>query len=118
MMARKKQAGDPPSMSSIVKVIMTENPGIKAPDIVDLAKSNYGVDIPPKTAAVYRYNNLNPKKTKKRKKGKLKVAATPVAPTVRLGSSMEGFDDLFRAAEKLGWKRLKDVVQKITQAPH
>jgi hypothetical protein len=102
-------------MLGTVKQIMAKSPNLTAPEIVAAAKSDYGVDIPPRTAGVYRYQILHPKKTKKRKY-KYRTAATPVTPA-RAAGGADGYDDLLRAAEKLGWKRVKDVVQKITQAP-
>jgi len=116
-MAGRKRKGDQPSMRSVVKQILDKKPEARAKEIVEIAKLEHGVDIPERTAGVYRYSILNPTKAGKKKRRNKLQPTEPVAPSRGI-SSAEGYEDLFRAAEKMGWKRLRAVVERITAAPN
>lgn len=105
-----------PSKMEVVRKILEANPKAKPEEIVQVAQSQYGTEINRRTAGVYRYMILNPKSKAGRvraKNGAAKMAPRPTPTGVG-----EGLDDLFRAAEKMGWSRLKTVVERITQAPY
>ncbi len=115
-MAKGKEKSDKPSKMEVVKRILESNPKAKPDEIVQVAQSQYGTEISKRTAGVYRYLILNPKsRTAKPRARNGSVAAPAPKPAVSVG---EGLDDLFRAAEKMGWSRLKTVVERITQAPY
>ncbi|MCS6975554.1 MAG: hypothetical protein NZM31_00915 [Gemmatales bacterium] len=116
-MAKGREKSDKPSKMEVVRKILEANPKAKPDEIVQVAQSQYGTEINKRTAGVYRYMILHPKGKTARVRAKNGAAKAAPARPVTAGVG-EGLDDLFRAAEKMGWSRLKTVVERITQAPY
>jgi len=100
-----------------VRMILNSNMDATGTEISKRIKSDYGMSITPKQAGKYRYMILKEVRDSGRGAGK-KAAAAPAAATPRSsGGDQSGYDDLLRAAQKLGWKRVKVVVDQVIQAP-
>ncbi len=102
-MARRKRG----AKMAAVKAIVAANPKVTASEISRLAKAEHGVDIHPKMAGTYRYHILKGERTQRRK----------AARAIGAGGNTDGLDHLLRAAEKLGWKRVKEIVEGVLNAP-
>jgi hypothetical protein len=112
-MASKSPAnGKTFSKMEAVRQIVTADPNTKASDIVEKARAKFGVDITPQMASTYRYHILS-KQHRKQRKAVRKVQAANPATT----DASNGVDDLLRAARKLGWKRVNEIVQGVLNAP-
>jgi len=113
-MAKKKSRanGKPPSKMEVVRQILASDPNAKAGSISEQAKAKHGVDINPKMAATYRYHVLSKQSRKNRKVVRAVQAAKPATT-----DKSDGVDDLLRAARKLGWQRVNEIVQGVLNAP-
>jgi hypothetical protein len=98
---------------SAARALLTANPEMRGAELSAALKAQ-GIDLDSRVASTYRYQIL--KGLKKARKGNRRMAGGAGGG----GSSdtvQSGLDDLLRAAEKLGWQRVKDVVDKVIQAP-
>jgi hypothetical protein len=114
-MAKKKHVGpNGQSLSNMeaVRQILAADPNTKSSEISTQAKANFGIAINPKMAATYRYHVLSKQRRKQRKVIRAVQAANPAAT-----DNSDGVDDLLRAARKLGWQRVNEIVQGVLIAP-
>jgi hypothetical protein len=112
---RAEKSGKPTKLE-VVRKILEGNPKANPDEIVKRAKEEFETDINRRTAAVYRYLVLNPKKARGRRVRNGAPAMRPVKPPTVVG---DGLEDLIRAAEKMGgWSRLKTVIEGITRVSH
>jgi hypothetical protein len=115
IMPRGKQsnsAGEPQSKMGAVRVVLSANPNATAKEISEALKSQYGMDLDANAAGSYRYQILKAqglRGQKARRRGRVGQGQAV--------ADQSGIDDLLRAAEKLGWQRVKELVDKIVQAP-
>jgi hypothetical protein len=123
-MARKEKSTEkgqdegPLSRMGAVRLVLAKNPKLTAHEIVAEVKKDHGLDVDAKLAGVYKYQILKPKKKPRQRATAARSAAVSATPAnVGRRTSGEGLDDLLRAADKLGWHRVKEVVDKIVQAP-
>ena len=100
------------SKMEVVRAILKKNPNAKASEIVEAAKTTYGIAINAKMAGTYRYHVLSKEHRKQRKTVRAVQAANP-SPN----DKMDGVDDLLRAARKLGWQRVQEIVAGVLNAP-
>jgi hypothetical protein len=121
-MARKKSEdngqGKPESKMDGVRILLNRNPKMKAAEIAEAMKTEFDMDMNQATAASYRYSIL--KKTKKQKRAAARAAGSQAAPVALSEPSIDeagALDDLLRAAGKVGWRRIKEVVDLVVQAP-
>ena len=103
-----------PSKIAAVRAFLTENPHAKASEISNALSTKHGLTISPKVASTYRYHILSSKRRKARRAAGMKRGTAASRGSV---SEAAGMDDLLRAAAHLGWQRLKEVVDKVIQAP-
>lgn len=114
-MARKKSdASQNGSLSKMeaVRKILTADPNVKPTAISQRVKAEHGLDISPKMAGTYRYHILSKQHRKQRKAVRAVQAAHPSAM-----DTTDGVDDLLRAARKLGWQRVHEIVEGVLKAP-
>lgn len=112
-MAKKKGSnGKPLNKMEVVRQILSAHPNAKASDIAQAAKTEHGVEIDPKMAGTYRYHVLSKQRRIQRKAVRAVQAANPSET-----DKSDGVDDLLRAARKLGWQRVNEIVQGILNAP-
>lgn len=113
-MPRRKENGEAPkSKMAAVRLVLAANPDATGVTISEALKKQYGMDLDAKNAGSYKFHILRTQKIRKRRKAR---RANATAATNH-ASPESGFDDLLRAAEKLGWQRVKEVVDKVTSAP-
>lgn len=96
----------------VVRAILKKNPQAKASDIAAQAKAEHGVEINAKMAGTYRYHVLSKEHRRQRKTVRAVQAANP-SPN----DKTDGVDDLLRAARKLGWQRVQEIVNGVLNAP-
>jgi hypothetical protein len=95
--------------------VLQATPTATAGEISRAVKKEYGLNLSPKTASTYKYYI--------QKKSKSAGTRSPVRSTAGSSdiggrtSQAAGVDDLLRAAQKLGWRRVKEVVDLVIQAP-
>src|SRR5262245_38301155 len=106
-------ATKPKNKFAAVRMILGSNMAATGTEISKKVKSDYGMSITPKQAGKYRYMIL--KET--RDGGRATGRKAAVASARSSGGDQSGYDDLLRAAQKLGWKRVKVVVDQVIQAP-
>lgn len=112
-MAKKSRSnGKPMSKMEVVRQILAETPNAKAAEIAQQALATHGITIDPKMAATYRYHIVSKQRRKQRKTVRAVQAANP-SPS----DKSDGVDDLLRAARKLGWQRVSEIVQGVLNAP-
>ena len=114
-MSKKQQRtanGQPLNKMEAVRQIVAANPNIKSSEISAQAKAKYGIEINPKMAATYRYHVVSKLRRKNRKVVRAVQAAHPDS-----SDSSDGVDDLLRAARKLGWQRVNEIVAGVLNAP-
>ena len=99
------------SKMNAVREILRAAPHAKASEISKRAEAEYGVTISPKVASTYRYHILGRQRREQRKA--VRAAAGPQGMPGRT----DGLDHLLRAAEKLGWRRVKEIVDGVLNAP-
>jgi hypothetical protein len=104
--------GQPSSKMEAVRQILAADPNTKANEISVQAQAKYGIEINPKMAGTYRYHVLSKLRRKQRKVVRAVQAANPAATDLS-----DGVDDLLRAARKLGWQRVNEIVQGVLNAP-
>lgn len=109
----KKSAsnGKPLSKMDAVRQILTTDANATASVIVEKAKA-MGVTIAPKMAGTYRYHVLSKERQKNRKAIRAVQASNPSQ-----SDASDGVDDLLRAARKLGWQRVQEIVAGVLNAP-
>lgn len=111
----KKQSGSstgkPQSKMDAVRQIIASDPDATAKVIVEKAKS-MGVSIDPKMAGTYRYHVLSKQRKKNRRAVRAVQASNPAT-----SDKSDGVDDLLRAARKLGWQRVQEIVAGVLNAP-
>jgi hypothetical protein len=100
------------SKMDAVRQILAAKADSTASEITEQAKTKFGVDINPKMAATYRYHILSKDRRKQRKAVRAVQAANPSST-----DASDGVDDLLRAARKLGWQRVGEIVQGVLNAP-
>jgi hypothetical protein len=111
-MAKKKSSSSGLSKMEAVRQILAADPNAKANTITEQAKAKYGIEINPKMAATYRYHVMSKTRRKQRKVVRAVQAANPAST-----DKSDGVDDLLRAARKLGWNRINEIVQGVLTAP-
>ncbi len=74
-------------------------------------KSQFSMHLSPKVAGTYRYHIQKTARLKQRK------AVRAAAEAQGMPGKTDGIDHLLRAAEKLGWKRVKEIVDGVLGAP-
>ena len=94
-----------------VREILRTSPGAKPSEISQRAKTEYGVDITPKMAGTYRYHIMGKQRRANRR------AVRAAAQMSGSGGRSDGLDHLLRAAETLGWRRVKEIVDGVLSAP-
>jgi hypothetical protein len=96
--------------------VLEQTPRATAGELSRAVREQFGLNLNPKMASTYKYHIQ--KKTKSAGKRSAIRSNPSVADT---GSSQTaqaaGVDDLLRAAQKLGWQRVKEVVDLVIQAP-
>lgn len=111
-MGKKSAANEKPvSKMDAVRQILNEDSNATAAVIVEKAKA-LGVTIAPKMAGTYRYHVLSKERQKNRKAVRAVQASNPSQ-----SDSSDGVDDLLRAARKLGWHRVQEIVAGVLNAP-
>jgi hypothetical protein len=96
------------------RVVMRSTPTATAPEMARSVKEQFGFDLTPKMAANYRYTAL---KEMGGRRGRRGAVAASAARTTTPRNEQAGIDDLLQAAQKLGWQRVKEVVDSVIQAP-
>jgi len=102
----------PTTKMDAVRLILGANPNATPKQVTDEAKAKYGIVINPKMAATYRYHIVSKSRRQQRKVVRAVQAKNPSA-----SDSGHGVDDLLRAASKLGWQRINEIVQGVLNAP-
>ena len=69
------------------------------------------MELSPKVAGTYRYHVQKEARRNQRK------AVRAVAGPHGMPGKTDGLDHLLRAAEKLGWRRVKEIVDGVLGAP-
>ena len=103
--------GQPKSKMAGVRQILAVNPTATGSEISKLMKSQFRMSMNPKVAGTYRYHIQKAARRNQRK------AVRAVAGAQGLPGKTDGLDFLLRAAEKLGWKRVKEIVDGVLSAP-
>src|SRR5262245_36994228 len=122
-MARKKTSdngqGKPESKMDGVRILLGRNRKMKASEIAAAMKSEFGMDMNAATASSYRYSILGKTKRTKRRKAATPANAepSPIAVHQPVIDDAGALDDLLRAAQTVGWRRIKEVVDQVIQAP-
>jgi hypothetical protein len=98
------------SKMEAVRNILKKNQAAMPGEITQQVKEQFGIDITPKMASTYKYHI-------QRKAGKRRGGCRWAQAETTGNSVASGLDDLLRAADKLGWQRVKEVVDKVIQAP-
>jgi hypothetical protein len=103
-----------------VRTVMERSPTAGAGEIRSAVKEEFNIELSPKMASNYRYMVLK-ERGKAGRGTKPKAAATTAAPAAAPARAraydQSGLDDLLQAASKLGWRRVKQVVDDIIGAP-
>ena len=94
--------------------VLEQTPGATAGELSRAVKVQFGLNLNPKMASTYKYNIQ--KKTKSAGKSSPIRSEAGVAGAGH-SDQAAGVDDLLRAAQKLGWHRVKEVVDLVIQAP-
>ena len=102
----------PTSKMDAVRLILATNSNATPKQITEDAKAKYDIVINPKMAATYRYHIVSKSRRQQRKVVRAVQAKNPSAL-----DSGHGVDDLLRAASKLGWQRINEIVQGVLNAP-
>jgi hypothetical protein len=112
-------AAKPRTKLAAVREILRQNAEARGSEIAGIVKSQYGMKITPKQAGKYRYMILQEMRGGGGRRVNKKAAVSAVVAGGRgsAGSDQSGYDDLLRAAQKLGWRRVKIVVDQVVQAP-
>jgi hypothetical protein len=102
-----------------VRILLERNRKMKAAEIAAAMKSEFGMDMNQATAASYRYSILGKTRRAKRKKAPAPANAEPAPVAVHhpVIDDAGALDDLLRAAQKVGRRRIKEVVDLVIQAP-
>ncbi|MDB5389574.1 MAG: hypothetical protein JWM11_5220 [Planctomycetaceae bacterium] len=103
---------EPKTKMAAVREILEADPNATPKQITERAKSKYNIEIQPKIAGTYRYHIVSKSRRQHRKVVRAVQAKNP-SPT----DSTHGVDDLLRAAGKLGWQRINEIVQGVLNAP-
>lgn len=109
--------------SRAVAILIREKEDISIPEIVEGLKKRWGMTIDPHMASSYRYSIKRRLGMKINRRGRKRRGGAPAAPKAAVVSEstpprpVTGYDDLFAAAKKLGWARVKEFVENVTQAP-
>jgi hypothetical protein len=93
--------------------VLQDTPKITAGELSRAVLEQYGLDLPPKMASTYKYNI----EKSARKRGRRSGVRSDVSVAQKPPSEGAGVDDLLQAAQKLGWQRIKEVVDLVIQAP-
>ena len=112
MAEKSDNNGKPLSKMDVVRQILKSNPNAKASEIAEQARSTYRVEISAKVAGTYRYHVLSKDRRQQRKTVRAVQAANPSA-----NDKSDGVDDLLRAARKLGWQRVQEIINGVLNAP-
>lgn len=104
--------GEPTSKMDAVRQILSANSNATPKQITADAKAKFDIAIDPKMAATYRYHIVSKSRRQQRKVVRAVQAKNPSAL-----DSGHGVDDLLRAAGKLGWQRINEIVQGVLNAP-
>src|SRR4051794_27765159 len=97
----KSVNGKPKNKMQAVRQILQATPQMTGSEIATAMKSQVNLAMTPKVASTYRYHILGKQRRAQRKA--VRALAGPQGRTVKT----DGLDHLLRAAEKLGWKRVK-----------
>ena len=108
----KSTNGEPISKMDAVRQVLAADSNAKAREISDQVKAKFGIDLDPKMAATYRYHIKSKSRRKQRRAVRAVQAKSPAA-----SDTGHGVDDLLRAASKLGWQRINEIVQGVLTAP-
>ncbi|MDB5335138.1 MAG: hypothetical protein JWN70_757 [Planctomycetaceae bacterium] len=115
-MVKKKTAVSntekPTSKMDVVRQILSVNGNATPKQIAAEAKAKHDIVIDPKMAATYRYHIVSKSRRQQRKVVRAVQKKNPSAL-----DSGHGVDDLLRAASKLGWQRINEIVQGVLNAP-
>ena len=96
--------------------VLQQTPGATAGELSRAVKEQFSLNLTPKMASTYKYHIQ--KKSKSAGKRNAMPSNAGVAGTGGSQSAQAaGVDDLLRAAQKLGWQRVKEVVDLVIQAP-
>jgi hypothetical protein len=113
----------PESKIEAARQLLARNPNVTASELSQAMKAEFGMDISPDVASTYRYTILKKQgKKPRRRQRKRRAPAAAVVPTAVAqndggGSEQGGLNDLLSAAGKLGWKRVKEIVDRVIGAP-
>jgi hypothetical protein len=95
--------------------VLEQTPGASAGELSRAVKEQFALNLSPKMASTYKYHIQKKAKSAKRRAISSNAGAASVG-----GSQIDqaaGVDDLLSAAQKLGWQRVKEVVDLVIQAP-
>jgi hypothetical protein len=96
--------------------VLEATPDATAGELSRAVREQFGLNLTPKMASTYKYHIQ--KQTKSAGKRSPIRSDPSVASTGGSQSAQAaGVDDLLRAAQKLGWHRVKEVVDLVIQAP-
>jgi hypothetical protein len=93
--------------------VLQATPAATAGEISRAVKKEYGLNLSPKTASTYKYYIQK----KSKSAGRRSPARSTAGSTSTGGGQAAGVNDLLSAAQKLGWRRVKEVVDLVIQAP-
>lgn len=105
--------GKPGNKVAAAREIMKASPHLSAAELRQSMKDQYGIDISAKVAGTYRYH-LRKEMGQKQRRAVKAASGVPAGQSIR---STDGLDDLLQAANKLGWQRVKEIVDKVLDAP-
>jgi hypothetical protein len=102
--------------------VLERNPAASAAEISAALRTEFGMDLSPKAASSYRYSILKKQGGRRRRRRREAAGASASTASVRNdtghgGDEQGGINDLLRAAQKLGWRRVKEVVDGVLGAP-
>jgi hypothetical protein len=96
--------------------VLGQTPGATAGELSRAVREQFGLNLNPKMASTYKYHIQ--KKTKYVGMGSPTGSNASIAGTGgSQAAQAAGVDDLLSAAQKLGWRRVKEVVDLVIQAP-
>jgi hypothetical protein len=102
-----------------VRMILGRTPEATGSQIAKAAMEEFGIEISGKKASAYK-SMLKSRRKAARKRAPSPAAPAPApvaAPVAKARDEQGGVNDLLSAAQKLGWKRVKQIVDQVLQAP-
>ena len=107
----KAANGKPANKMQAVRQLLEATPQMTGSEIATAMKGQFNLAMTPKVASTYRYHILGRQRRRQRK------AVRAMAGPQGVPGKTDGLDHLLRAAEKLGWRRVKEIVDGVLGAP-